>query len=56
MVPLPLVANQQPDGERFWTYETTVAMRKRRHDVVVSLYDVASGTILSSKLEFVPAK
>ena len=37
-----------------WRWETRIKIRKQPHDVVVSLYDNASGKILSTRLTVDP--
>ena len=54
VVPMALTAKTQPAPDAFTVYETEIKMRNERHDLVLSLYDKASGKILSAKLE-VPA-
>ena len=35
-------------------YETSLKLRRKPHDLVVAVYDLASGAILSSALEVEP--
>lgn len=48
---IPISGSRRPKaGERFW-YETTLAMRRRDHKIVVAVYDPLSGALLSSSGE-----
>ncbi|MEM8933107.1 MAG: hypothetical protein AAGE94_18110, partial [Acidobacteriota bacterium] len=55
IVPMTLTAQRAPAPDAVSPYETTIKMRNERHDLVVSIYDVASGKILAAKIE-VPAR
>jgi len=52
--PLGIRTASQPDPGDFTIYKTEVKMRKRKHDMVVAIYDKASGKILSSKITVDP--
>ncbi|MEM6454182.1 MAG: VWA domain-containing protein, partial [Acidobacteriota bacterium] len=54
VIPISLRGPKPPEGEGYKPYETTVRLRKRKHDVVISLYDRASGKILTSRLVIDP--
>ncbi len=54
VIPLTLSGKQLPAEKATSVYRNQIKMRKKKHDLVVSLYDVASGMILSTKLEFTP--
>lgn len=55
VVPLPFRLKRSfGDEKHFFPYEHRLEMRKRPQQVVVSLYDVASGAILTTRLDFVP--
>lgn len=54
VVPLTIVAKAPPSGERFETYESELKIRKKPHDIVFSIYEVATGRILSTRLRFEP--
>ncbi len=54
VIPMTLTGPRQPTTNDFSVYRNTLKLRKKKHDLVISLYDVASGTILSTKLEFTP--
>ena len=54
VIPLGVRAPRQPTETDFSIYETRVKLRKRPHDMVVSIYDKATGTILSAKLAVNP--
>ena len=47
IVPAP----RAPAPNEVSVYRTSIKLRNERHDLVVSLYDVASGKILASKVE-----
>jgi len=51
VVPIALALPERPEAGKFAKYETAVLLRKRTSKVVVALYDVASGTILSTSAE-----
>ena len=50
VVPITYETERLPEGQEVATYETRVLMRKKQHDVVVSLYDRLSGKLLSTRL------
>lgn len=52
--PLGIRTDAQPDPDDFTVFETQVKIRKKPHDMVVSLYDKASGKILSTKIHVDP--
>lgn len=54
VMPFGFQSKEPIAGEKWYPFATELKLRRRHHDVVVSLYDVASGTILSSKLEIDP--
>jgi len=56
VIPLGLSVEEEPEPGRFTLYDTKVKIRKQKHDLVVSLYDVASGQILSAKVELDPTR
>ena len=51
VIPLDLKASRPPVEGEALPYETALKMRNKAHDLVVSIYDNASGRILSAKLE-----
>lgn len=51
VVPMTLTAPRAPAPNEVSVYRTSIKLRNERHDLVVSLYDVASGKILASKVE-----
>ena len=55
VVPMALTSKRQPADNAMTVYETEIKIRNERHELVLSLYDKASGKILSTKLE-VPAR
>lgn len=54
VVPLKILLEQPPEQGDMRRWTTKVTLRKSAHDMVVSLYDNASGTILSTKLKVDP--
>lgn len=56
VIPLGIRTEDKPTGDEFTVYETTMKVRKRQHDMVVSLYDKLSGKILSTKVAFDPTR
>jgi len=54
VVPMSVTLDGPPKEGEMRRWSTRVTLRKARHDVVVSIYDVASGNILSTKLEVDP--
>ncbi|MEL7060365.1 MAG: VWA domain-containing protein [Acidobacteriota bacterium] len=51
VIPLQLRVPETPPQGQTSTYETQLQMRKQRHELVVSLYDKASGQILTSRVD-----
>ena len=54
VVPLKITLDEMPEEGDMRRWTTRVKLRKRVHDVVLSLYDNASGTILSTKVKVDP--
>ncbi len=54
VVPLTITLDEPPKEGEMRRWETSLTLRNERHDLVVALYDTASGAILTSKLEVVP--
>ncbi len=54
VIPLGIKANTIPKPGQGTVYETQMKVRKKKHDLVVSLYDKPSGKILSTKIEIDP--
>ena len=54
VIPLGLQTDEEPEASDFTLYETQVKIRKKKHDMVVSIYDKPSGKILSTRLEVDP--
>ena len=50
VVPMTVTVDELPKEGEMRRWETRLKLRKEKHDVVVSVYDVASGTILSTRL------
>ncbi|HVS15814.1 MAG TPA: VWA domain-containing protein [Thermoanaerobaculia bacterium] len=54
VVPLTFQVAEIPASGTLLRYDTQLRLRRKEHDLVVAVYDVPSGTILSSKLEVSP--
>jgi hypothetical protein len=54
VIPVGVKAPRQPTESDFSVYETKIKLRRKKHDLVISLYDKPSGRILSAKLEIDP--
>jgi len=54
VIPLILETAELPDEDEKIRYRTSMKLRKRKHDLVVSIYDQPSGAILTEKLEISP--
>ena len=50
VVPITYETERLPEGQEVATYETRVLLRKKEHNVVVSLYDRLSGKLHSTRL------
>lgn len=51
---LRLEADKDPSPDGFVRYETAFKMRRNKHDVVVALFDPASGRVASNRIEVAP--
>ncbi len=51
---LRLEADKSPSPDGFVRYDTAFKMRRKKHDVVVALFDPASGRVASNRIEVVP--
>jgi VWFA-related protein len=54
VIPLVLQVAERPAPGTVLRYETSLKLRRKPHDLVVAVYDLASGAILSSALEVQP--
>ena len=54
VLPFTIQSNRLPTAGSRAPYETNIRIRKRKHDIVFSLYDLASGQILSTRVEVDP--
>lgn len=54
VVPLTITLDEPPKQGEMRRWETTLTLRNEHHDLILALYDKASGAILTSKLEVVP--
>jgi len=49
VMPLAIALEEMPKGRELRRFDTNLRMRKKKHELIVSLYDVASGKILTGK-------
>lgn len=54
VMPITVQGRVPPRQGQIQTFETTITMRKRKHEVVVLLHDRLSGKIISTKMEVDP--
>jgi hypothetical protein len=54
VIPISLVVSERPQPGSQMPYQTSVRLRRQRHEVLVSLYDRSSGEMLASRLEVDP--
>ncbi len=54
VIPLGINVEKKPEEGRFTVYEVPLKVRKQKHGMVVSIYDKASGKILSTRIEVDP--
>ena len=54
VIPLGMRVPRQPQAKEVSTYETQLKMRRRKHELVVSIYDRPSGQILSARVPVDP--
>lgn len=54
VIPLGIRVTREPTADDVTIYETKLKLRRKKHDLVVSLYDKPSGRILSTKIEIDP--
>ena len=54
VIPLGIKTQEMPEEGLVTVYETQMKVRKKKHDLVVSLYDKPSGKILSTKIAIEP--
>ncbi len=54
VIPLSITLDELPEEGKLGSYQTSLKIRKQPHDMVVSLYDNASGAILATKLTVDP--
>ncbi len=54
VLPLKLEAPQQPVPGGHVRYATTIKLRKKKCDLVVAVYDVPSGRLVASRVQFQP--
>jgi hypothetical protein len=54
VVPVSMSMAKQPEPGTFVPFSTSLLLRKQHHEVLVSLYDPATGSMLSSRLEVDP--
>jgi VWFA-related protein len=51
VVPVSITLPEKPEPGTFLPYSTSMKLRRQSHDMVVSLYDPATGNMLTSNLE-----
>ncbi len=54
VMPLGFKVEEPPEEGRYTVFETWMKVRRKKHDMVVSIYDKPSGQILSAKIEIDP--
>jgi VWFA-related protein len=54
VVPITVSTKELPRPDQYFTYQTSLELRKQRHQLVVAIYDRASGTLLSTTAEVTP--
>ena len=54
VIPVTLEGRGEPATDAVFTYETRIEMRRGTHQVVVAVYDVSSGTMISGSAEISP--
>ena len=54
VIPLQFTVEESPPEGTMIGYETSIKLRRKPHDLVVALYDVPTGTILSNAVEVNP--
>nr|HRC87312.1 VWA domain-containing protein [Thermoanaerobaculia bacterium] len=54
VIPLDLAGAKAPDPGSHIRYNTSVKLRKKKNDLVVALYDVASGKLISNRVQVHP--
>lgn len=54
VIPLSFTLAERPAPGTILRYDTALKMRRKAHDLVVAVYDIPSGAILSSALEVAP--
>lgn len=56
VVPLTLSADQQPEAGGHVRYETTLTLRKLRHNLTIAIFDPLSGKITTAEADVAPPK
>ncbi len=54
VIPLSFEMPDRPAGGSYYRWATRLLMRRKPHDVVVAVYDLAGGALLSTALEVTP--
>ena len=52
MIPIEVRRMSNPKGGEVFTYQTTLKLRPRDHEMLVALLDASSGEIYSSRATF----
>jgi hypothetical protein len=56
VVPLTLSTDRQPEPGGHVRYETTLTLRKLRHDLTIAIFDPLSGKITTTAVKVAPPK
>ena len=54
VIPLRLESDKEPTPGKFVRYDTKLKLRRSKHDLVVAVFDPASGRLATNRVEFVP--
>lgn len=52
VIPISIARIDEPQGDDLWTFQTTLKMRSRDHDMLFALHDKASGETFASNASF----
>ncbi len=54
VIPLRLESDQEPAQGRFVRYETSLKLRRSKHEVVLAIFDPATGRLVTNRIEIEP--
>ena len=54
IIPVRLALDTEPQGKGYARYETTLRLRRERHEAIIALFDPAGGTMLASRVDILP--